>query len=123
MRGPASFLSLMGFIYDRSTDLLYLADIEDGRSLVAAGRFMSYPADTDANRTCEGVGIQRGVWAIHPAYTHSTSGPFFIPITHESGAIAAICGIGAEPPGRSVALPRDVREFISGSGLRALEVV
>lgn len=131
---PTNFLQRCDYVYQQSTGYFYLADREDVRSLIARGysgkgEWRDKPSAQDK----AGKGpIPRGVWRIlapvdHPRYGklafalqpfgHNAlhRSEFFIHGDNRRADFSASSGC--------IILDRRTREFISGSGIRALIVV
>lgn len=134
MPSPLAYIDSLEFLYDRTTGLIYLCDIEDGRALIGrgyAGKGVSRDTPDDEWKRAEGP-LPRGMWRIHPAISHARLGPYSLPLTQTEGETFGrtgfyIHGDNAKGDGSAssgcIILPRSVREFISGSGIRTLAVV
>lgn len=130
-----SFLGETGFLYEQSTGCFYLADSQDGNSLIArgySGQGGSRNEPSHEDRQARGP-IPRGLWRIHPAIRHTRLGRVSIPLTPKVDETALgrsgfyIHGDNAERNGSAstgcIILPYDVRLFIEGSGFGTLTVV
>ncbi|ATW62974.1 hypothetical protein [Citromicrobium phage vB_Cib_ssDNA_P1] len=129
-----SFLKNMDFLYEQRSGNFYLADIEDGRALVAcgySGKGQSRNNPVHQDRQALGP-LPCGVWRIHPAITHKRLGPIAIPLTQTKGETfgrSAFYIHGDNSRGDysassgCIILPRDVRTFVSRSGIGTLTVV
>ena len=128
-----SFIEGMTYEYEQSTGLLYLADFEDGRSLVARGYAgKAHGLNNPDAEHLVGIGpLPRGVWRIGAPADHPRLGAFPIPLTRaqipygRSGFFIHGDNRRADNSASSgcIILPRAVREWIARAGIRALTVV
>lgn len=129
---PKSYLGTLEFVYVQSTGCLYLADHEDGRSLIArgySGKGVGYNEPSYEDRVAEGP-IPRGVWRLQSPIRHQRLGPVSIPLTPQgpihgrSGFYIHGDNLAANGTASSgcIILPPDARTFIAGSGVRRLIV-
>lgn len=127
-----SFIEGMNYEYHQSTGLLYLADREDGRSLVARGyagkgHGLNNP---DAEHLVRVGPLPRGSFRIGSPVDHPRLGPVSLPLTraqipHGRNAFF-IHGDNSRADFSAssgcIILPRSVREWIARTGIRTLVV-
>lgn len=127
-----SFIGGMTYEYHQSSGLLYLADSDLGRALVARG--YAGKADGLNNPDAEHIvrvgPLPRGRWRLGSPIDHPRLGPLSIPLTRaeipygRSGFFIHGDNARADFSASSgcIILPRSVRAWVAWSGIRTLDV-
>lgn len=137
-RPIVAFTDELEFQYEQSSGCFYLADRQDGRTLIArgySGKGVGLNDPSFEDRIGEGP-IPRGVWRISAPFHHARLGAVSFPLAYgESGEeeiphnrsgffIHGDNGRGDfSASSGCIILPRSARDFIAGSWVRTLRVV
>lgn len=137
-----SFTDELEFQYEQPTGLFYLADRQDGRTLIGrgySGKGVGLNEPSLEDRVREGP-IPRGLWRVSSSVTHQRLGPVCFPLSYgetpedhydphwRSGFYIHGDNDRANFTASSgcIILPRAARDFIGGlqrQGVRTLRVV
>lgn len=140
-RPIVAFTDELEFQYDQRSGCFYLADRQDGLTLIGrgySGKGVGLNEPSFEDRVAEGP-IPRGLWRVASSVTHQRLGPVCFPLAYGESGEEEI------PHNRSgfyihgdnsradfsassgcIILPRSARDFIGGlqrSGVRTLRVV